>query len=918
MNLFKRSLAKNLILLLVILLIANLFSLSLVDRAEASYGMDPKIKQVKTATSPRVYYLDHKRGFKKAYVSADAFLSYGNKWSDIKIISQEQLDRWPDITLVKTTSSPQIYYINNGQKAWIESEQQFIDNGFKWIDAVTISHVDLASYRVSTFDQVRASSSSGGASGLLKISMIPTGHRSLFLPVGSRANIAAVFKLESLGAVAKITNLTFSRGGISSDDIIEAVYLADGSDKVYGQRDGLSAGRFQVNLLSEPLAVAAGDSKILYLKVDLKAMPRLSGQTVKFGILNPLDIAADSQISAVFPLSGPEFRLVDGSGNLGRIRVSQLSLAAAGGQVSLGAKNQALVSFRVSETSGNEDILIKKIVLTNYGTAQDSDLANLSLVANGREIQKGRALSDRKAVFLLTGYLIRRNSNVDFTVKGDVLSGQGRDIKFIINSDHDVTALGKESGYYLAVANDSNIGTASQLIITRSPLFLTQSALKVSESFIYRDQADAVLGFFELRNNQSEIRLTSLTLQILKSSGAPELLDPLVAVDAKSGVRLGAIQPQRILHNFDDLGLGNFRLDKGKTLFIKLMTHIPAAAQSGDSYQIYVKSVNYHIPTDNILYSDPVELSGQRVELVKPALYLYPGQAKSDIVFAGVKQAYLGFFKAEATGDAGVKITSLTISNAPGFTPLTHDRGFSNLALYRGGSRVSDIISAPSSNSYVFNNLKISLNAGNSVEIFVRADIADNAAGQVKLILETAAAADFRNNNIPAEVGNINAASPEVALSRTALAVAGAGENGLVLIGQRDNQIASFSFSNSSEEKIRLGKAVLISAGPGGNFSANNGFHNLRFGFTGENGRIISAGARLARPVADVNQISLGGFTIDAGETLILNLYIDADETASAGIMTIFLRDIEAKGQTSGVNAAVTGLPTGAVEVVVN
>ncbi|MDP2830487.1 MAG: hypothetical protein Q8O21_00280, partial [bacterium] len=64
--------------------------------AKAAYGISSGIKQVKTTDSPTVYYFDHQRGMKKSYVSEQAYLAYGNKWSDIKIVSQSELDKWPD------------------------------------------------------------------------------------------------------------------------------------------------------------------------------------------------------------------------------------------------------------------------------------------------------------------------------------------------------------------------------------------------------------------------------------------------------------------------------------------------------------------------------------------------------------------------------------------------------------------------------------------------------------------------------------------------------------------------------------------------------------------------------------------------------------------------------------------------------
>ena len=900
---------KALILASLIVIIAANFCFYQPNSAQAAYGLSENIKQVKTAADPAVYYLDHKRGVKKLYASEKAFLSYGNKWSDIKILSQEQLDKWPEMHLAKSNGSNKVYYVNNGRKALIESEQEFIDCGFNWQDIVTIAQADLNEYQLADFD----------SPGLLKIELASLNLSSLYLPTGSRGNAVAAFKFAALGGEAKITQLTFTQQGVSSDEIIEAAYLSDEAGVIYGDRYALNNKHLYLNLSGQPIIIPAGENKNFYLKVDLKPVAGATGQTLKFGLINSLDIAVASQLVASFPLAGPEFRLADGVSNLGKIKATSITLNTSGDQANIGATNKTLAAFRLAEASGNEDVLIKNITLTNIGSAQDSDLRDLVLVdQDGKQLMKIQAMGGQKVSFRFEpGYLIRKNHYLDLKLKAAVVSGDGRDIKFAISNDNDITAMSKENGYSLAITNNSaSASQVNRFAIVRTPIFLTTSVLKVSESLIYRDQRDAVLGSFELRNNISDVKLSSFTIAIIKSSGAPSLDQPLVAVEAKSGAVLGTIDAQKITNNFADINLGNFEAAKGKTVKIKFTSHIPDTAPSGSSYVIYVKSVNYRIAENNIVYSDQVELSGQKIQVIKPTLYLYSGKLeKDDIAVAGDDQVYLGFFKVEATDEEHIRVTSLTVANAAGSTPLNYANGFTNLALYKSGYRVSDFIAEPNANSYTFEDLSIYVGAGTSADLYVRADVAANATGKVKLVLENAVAEDYVSG-IPGEVNNKNVASPEVAISQTALEIRSLS-GGQITKGERANQIASFSLINKSLEKVRINHVTLNSSGFLGNLSSNNGFSNLRFGYADERGRIISVGSWV-KPVADVNEISLGSFTYDPGESFTINLYVDAANDAVTGNINLFIRDIQAKGQLSDVNASISGLPTDAVTVSVN
>lgn len=109
-------------LILFILAMLIIFFGLFTKSVQAVNGLDLSYKQVKTANSPDVYYLDHQRGFKKLYVNEIAYLTYGNIWSDIKIIEQSQLDLWPELRLVKAPNQPGIFYIKNKQKSKIFSE----------------------------------------------------------------------------------------------------------------------------------------------------------------------------------------------------------------------------------------------------------------------------------------------------------------------------------------------------------------------------------------------------------------------------------------------------------------------------------------------------------------------------------------------------------------------------------------------------------------------------------------------------------------------------------------------------------------------------------------------------------------------------------------------------------------------------
>lgn len=89
--------------------------------ANPTQALDPKIRQVRTTENPAVYFLYHAGHRKKAYLNADIYLDYGNKWPDVKTISSLELNSWPDIKLIKKADSPIVYFIRGNKKSIIKS-----------------------------------------------------------------------------------------------------------------------------------------------------------------------------------------------------------------------------------------------------------------------------------------------------------------------------------------------------------------------------------------------------------------------------------------------------------------------------------------------------------------------------------------------------------------------------------------------------------------------------------------------------------------------------------------------------------------------------------------------------------------------------------------------------------------------------
>ncbi|KKQ61735.1 MAG: Peptidase, M23 family [Parcubacteria group bacterium GW2011_GWE2_38_18] len=135
------------VLKIVSYIIIGLFLVSsITNKAEAVFNLDESVTLVKTVNQKQTYLLDHNRKIKKLYNSESVFLSYGNKFNQIKIINEQDLRKWPDAHLIKINGKTGVYYINGNQKTLIKSQADLISLGLSNADVINVNQTDLNSY----------------------------------------------------------------------------------------------------------------------------------------------------------------------------------------------------------------------------------------------------------------------------------------------------------------------------------------------------------------------------------------------------------------------------------------------------------------------------------------------------------------------------------------------------------------------------------------------------------------------------------------------------------------------------------------------------------------------------------------------------------------------------------------------------
>lgn len=125
---------------------------SLVDYPTGAKAAYPDGTLIKSVSSPAVYRVAG--GAKQEFTSITVFNASGAKWSNVIEISQGEIDlyptsgfvKYPDNTLVRARDGERVYVIKSGVGVWIQTAEEFIKAGYKWVNILVIDSAEMSLY----------------------------------------------------------------------------------------------------------------------------------------------------------------------------------------------------------------------------------------------------------------------------------------------------------------------------------------------------------------------------------------------------------------------------------------------------------------------------------------------------------------------------------------------------------------------------------------------------------------------------------------------------------------------------------------------------------------------------------------------------------------------------------------------------
>ncbi|MFA5184283.1 MAG: hypothetical protein WC456_02035 [Patescibacteria group bacterium] len=377
--------------------------------------------QVKTKDSPTVYFLSNRHSVRKTYINAASYLSYGNKWSEIKIIDPAELAMWPEANLFQASGSDDIYYISGYRKILIKSPADLMRFNLTGDPVLEVSTVDLAQYQSASYVDIGWEEPASVVSFAVSCDTLEGAHNNTLVTNTDR-NLLGIFRFRAPDQTATLTSITFNLGGIYTRSIVSSIMARDEDDRDYDANVNWRQNEHQIVInFRPPLEFLAGEEKVVKILADLGACPTCTNQTMRLELSAATDIEASLPVSsAVWPIQSTAFTLLANDKLLAQVRLQAETLGDTG---SIVGGSRVIAKFKIYEDSGQEDAIIKQIIFRNNGSANKNDWDNFRLLKDGQVIARVATVDSNNRIDFNINYLrIAKDGSAALTVEAGLIN----------------------------------------------------------------------------------------------------------------------------------------------------------------------------------------------------------------------------------------------------------------------------------------------------------------------------------------------------------------------------------------------------------------------------------------------------------------------------------------------------------------
>ncbi|OGG45153.1 hypothetical protein A2673_02100 [Candidatus Kaiserbacteria bacterium RIFCSPHIGHO2_01_FULL_50_13] len=470
------------------------------------------------------------------------------------------------------------------------------------------------------------------------------------------------------GVPVNVTNLGFSRIGVSNDSTMTNVYLYEGAARLTDSA-GVSTGKFSFNNPVGLFTVPAGGQVHVSVRSDIAAST--SGQQIGVRLDSA---AADGALASTvsFPITG------------GIQTVSAATLATVAFAITTTPSGTTIapqndyVVWQNTATIGTRAVNMESFQLRNIGSILKTDLKNFKLYIDGVQVGDTLAqLADGEASLYwdLTGAPKRLETGGRvIKVVGDIVNGSSRTFQFSLRRAGDARMVDTDLHQpILATGNDtSTTGAFSARSATSATIDSgTVSVVKATNSAssaVPPDTSNVKFATFELRAAGENVKVENLEVRATSAGNTGRGLD-----NGKvflNGVQVGSTKDLTDATDIEFTFGSSMILVAGEVAIVDI--YADAKTTTGASYltsntvtvglrtgasngsnQVSLTTIN--VPTANV--------DGNAITLTTATLTASKASGYGDqTMIAGTNNAKLGSFTLSGSATEGVNINTIVVN----------------------------------------------------------------------------------------------------------------------------------------------------------------------------------------------------------------------------------------------------------------
>jgi hypothetical protein len=538
----------------------------------------------------------------------------------------------------------------------------------------------------------------------------------------------------SEGSDAEITGITITKSGLTANTNIAGVAVFDEDGDRHGNFVTSLTAENQANLTftSDPIVVTAGSTTSITVKVNTASNASITG-TMQFSIAAVSDITTDSEVSGTFPIAGNIMSLTHGA-NLAGVNVELVTVGQSTADV--GKTDHLVTKFKFTETSANEDAILKELALYNNGSANDSDYGNLTLTDQTGAVVATVDSADDKYVTFTPEYTITKGTSKYLSVKADILDGSNRTIDLRIMEAYDVVLEGATTGYGILTGSTLPTAAITNRVTINTGTVTVAKSTDSRSGKIAQGGVDVELAKFDVKAFGEDYELRSFYYCIQYASGGSKLTGTLTVKDSNGTIVYsvaGASAKYKTsapsgatAGDWTKITLSSYKtIPSTTTETLTFVGDVSSSATNTDTYQVYVtefygkrmSTKDYYTASDTSSFTSDVKANGNSltVESVKLTLAKNAAFANPTIV-GGASGAKIGSFVLQATAVEDINITSMQLTLQAAMT------GFTNVQLKTGDTNLGSAIASPTPGSADTISMTLIVPAGGQKVVDVYAD----------------------------------------------------------------------------------------------------------------------------------------------------------------------------------------------------